>query len=117
MHYEEDFQDSKVNLGTWKKILKTVFHNKKTITGLIFFASLMGVVDMLFTLFSAYAIRTFFEAQDYTHLNLFIVLVIIDAFLLGFSVWGFIRLAGKIEVETNYRLRKEAFETLQRLPF
>ena len=117
MHYEDDFQDSKVNLGTWKKIIKTVFHNKKTVTGLIFFAVLMAVVDMLFTLFSAYAIRTFFEAQDYTHLTPFIILIILDAVLLGFSVWGFIRLAGKIEVETNYKLRKEAFETLQRLPF
>ncbi len=116
-YYEEDFQDSKVNLKTWKKIIKTVFHNKKTVFWLLFFAALMGIVDVLFTLFSAYAIKTFFEVQDYTHLNLFIVLIIVDAFLLGFSVWGFIRFAGKIEVETNYRLRKEAFETLQRLPF
>ncbi len=116
-YYEEDFQDSKVNLKTWNKIIKTVFHSKKTVFGLMSFAVLMGIVDILFTLFSAYAIKTFFEAQDYTHLNLFIILIIIDAFLLGFSVWGFIRLAGKIEVETNYRLRKEAFETLQRLPF
>ncbi|MGI6360458.1 MAG: ABC transporter transmembrane domain-containing protein [Acholeplasmatales bacterium] len=116
-YYEEDFQDSKVNLKTWNKIIKTVFHRKKTVFGLIFFAILMGIVDILFTLFSAYAIKTFFEVQDYTHLNLFIVLIVLDAVLLGFSVWGFIRLAGKIEVETNYRLRKEAFETLQRLPF
>lgn len=117
MHYEEENQESQVNLGTWKKIIKTVFHNKRTIFWLLFFAVFMGLFDMLFTLFSAYAIKNFFELGDFTHVNLFIVLIVLEAFLLGFSVWGFIRLAGKIEVETNYRLRKEAFETLQRLPF
>ena len=72
---------------------------------------------MTMTLFNAYAIDNFFEKGNYETLPIFITLYALAAFIMGFSVWGFIYQAGKIEVKTNYRLRKEAFETIQRLPF
>lgn len=117
MHYEEEYTVEKVNLGTWKKILKTVFDDKKSVFFLFFFAVIMGFIDMTMTLFNAYAIDNFFEKGNYETLPIFITLYVLAAFIMGFSVWGFIYQAGKIEVKTNYRLRKEAFETIQRLPF
>ncbi len=117
MHYEEEYTVEKVNLGTWKKILKTVFDDKKSVFFLFFFAVIMGFIDMTMTLFNAYAIDNFFEKGNYETLPIFITLYALAAFIMGFSVWGFIYQAGKIEVKTNYRLRKEAFETIQRLPF
>lgn len=117
MHYEEEYTVEKVNLGTWKKILKTVFDDKKSVFFLFFFAVVMGFIDMTMTLFNAYAIDNFFEKGNYETLPIFITLYVLAAFIMGFSVWGFIYQAGKIEVKTNYRLRKEAFETIQRLPF
>lgn len=117
MHYEEEYTVEKVNLGTWKKILQTVFDDKKSVFFLFFFAVVMGFIDMTMTLFNAYAIDNFFEKGNYETLPIFITLYVLAAFIMGFSVWGFIYQAGKIEVKTNYRLRKEAFETIQRLPF
>lgn len=117
MHYEEEYTVEKVNLGTWKKIIKTVFDDKKSVFFLFFFAIIMGFIEMTMTLFNAYAIDNFFEKGNYGTVVPFIILYVLAAIIMGFSVWGFIYQAGKIEVKTNYKLRKEAFETIQRLPF
>ena len=117
MNYEEDYTVEKVNLGTWKKIIKTVFDDKKSVFLLFLFAVIMGFIDMTMTLFNAYAIDNFFEKGNYETVTPFIILYVLAAIIMGFSVWGFIYQAGKIEVKTNYKLRKEAFETIQRLPF
>ncbi|MDY0316294.1 MAG: ABC transporter transmembrane domain-containing protein, partial [Acholeplasmatales bacterium] len=107
MNYEEDYTVEKVNLGTWKKIIKTVFDDKKSVFLLFLFAVIMGFIDMTMTLFNAYAIDNFFEKGNYETVTPFIILYVIAAIIMGFSVWGFIYQAGKIEVKTNYKLRKE----------
>lgn len=117
MHYEEEVFESKVNLKTWKKIIKVVFSEKKTAALLIFFAVIMGVLDVSFALFGAYAIDTYFTNGEFETVPIFIILFLTSSILLGVSVWGFLNQASKIEIQTNYILRKEAFNNLQKLPF
>lgn len=117
MHYEEEVFESKVDLNTWKKIIKVVFDEKKTAYLLIFFAVIMGLLDVSFALFGAYAIDTYFSKGDFQTVPLFITLFLTSTFLLGFAVWGFLNQASKIEIQTNYILRKQAFNNLQKLPF
>ncbi len=117
MYYEEEAFESKVNLKTWKKVIKVVFSEKKTAFLLIFFAIIMGLLDVSFALFGAYAIDTYFENGDFQTVPLFITLFLASALLIGFAVWGFLNQASKIEIQTNYILRKEAFKNLQQLPF
>ncbi len=117
MHYEEEVFESKVNLKTWKKIIKVVFSEKKTAALLIFFAVIMGVLDVSFALFGAYAIDTYFTNGEFKTVPIFIILFLTSSILLGVSVWGFLNQASKIEIQTNYILRKEAFNNLQKLPF
>lgn len=118
MNYEEqDFQTEKVNLNTWKKIIQTVFKSKKSVFLMIMFVVLLSLLDAITPLLNRYAIDVFFREKDFSTLGLFIVLNLLVALGFGLSVWGFIYQAGKIEVAVNYELRKQSFETLQRLPF
>lgn len=114
MNYEDDYL-KKVNYQIWKKILKVVFKEKKTAILLVVVVVFTGILDISIPLFGAYAIDTYFDKKIFTTLPLYITLLFISAFLLGLSVWAFISLATKIEVETNYQLRKKAFENLQKL--
>lgn len=118
MNYEEqDFQTEKVNLNTWKKIIQTVFKSKKSVFLMIMFVVLLSLLDAITPLLNRYAIDVFFREKDFSTLGLFIILNLLVALGFGLSVWGFIYQAGKIEVAVNYELRKQSFETLQRLPF
>lgn len=114
MQYEETYE-SKVDLKTWKKLIKFVFSDKKA-APLIIYGIIMGLSDISMTLFSAYALDAYFEKGNYNSLPIFIVLLVFSAFLLGFSVWGFLVKAAEVEIETNYKLRREAFLNLQKLP-
>ena len=118
MNYEEqDFQTEKVNLNTWKKIIETVFKSKKSVFLMIMFVVMLSLLDAVTPLLNRYAIDVFFREKDFGTLVPFIILNFLVALGFGLSVWGFIYQAGKIEVAVNYELRKQSFETLQRLPF
>ena len=118
MNYEEqDFQTEKVNLNTWKKIIETVFKSKRNVFLMITFVVILSLLDAVTPLLNRYAIDVFFREKDFGTLIPFIIINLIVAVGFGLSVWGFIYQAGKIEVAVNYELRKQSFETLQRLPF
>ncbi|MDY0210822.1 MAG: ABC transporter ATP-binding protein [Acholeplasma sp.] len=118
MNFEEqEFKEEKVNFNTWKKILKTVLKSKKNVVYLIIFVVSLALLESLTPLLNRYAIDTFFKAKEFDTFVPFVILNIVIAILFGFTIWGFIYQAGKIEVSVNYELRKQSFETLQRLSF
>lgn len=118
MNYEEqDFQTEKVNLKTWKKIIETVFKSKKNVFLMVMFVVILSLLDAVTPLLNRYAIDVFFREKEFSTLVPFVILNFLVALGFGLSVWGFIYQAGKIEVAVNYELRKQSFETLQRLPF
>lgn len=118
MNYEEqDFQTEKVKLNTWKKIIQTVFKSKKNVYLMMLFVGILSLLDAATPLLNRYAIDVFFREKSFDTLVPFIILNFLVAIGFGLSVWGFIYQAGKIEVAVNYELRKQSFETLQRLPF
>lgn len=118
MNFEEqEFKEEKVNFNTWKKILKTVLKSKKNVTLLIIFVVGLALLESLTPLLNKYAIDTFFKAKEFDTVVPFVIINIVIAVLFGFTIWGFIYQAGKIEVSVNYELRKQSFETLQRLSF
>jgi ATP-binding cassette subfamily B protein len=118
MHHEDD-QDVqvKVNLNTWKKILKIILKSKKRMVLLILFSGLLAILDTAIPYLNAYAIDHFFVDGDYTTWPYFATIYALMAFGFGLSIWGFIRQAGMIEAETSYELRKQAFENIQKLSY
>ena len=108
------------NKGPWKKIFKTVLRQRKTFIGLIITVIMLAGLDVCYPLINSYAIRHFFENTDPNRFNeiwLIILLYVLVSAGYGITVFGFLYFAGKLEVNTSYELRKEAYLNLQKLPF
>lgn len=115
---EKDYSNEKFSIGVWKKIIKLVFKKKKHVILLIIFVTGLAILDILYPLFNKYAIETFFsDDPDFSTKVPFLIGYTLIAFGYFVTVWGFIRAAGKVEVEVGYELRDEAFKNLQILPF
>lgn len=117
-HKEQEYKDEKFSFGVWKKILKLVFKDKKKVGLLIFFVVLLTILDISYPLFNQYAIETFFsENPDFGKKVPYLILYGLTSVGFFVSVWGFIKMAGLVEVDIGYELRNEAFKNLQELPF
>ena len=114
--YEEmDFSNEKFSVGIWKKILKLVLKRKGGLIGMIIFVLMLAALDIVFPLLNTYAIEEFFTEQNYSNFTLFIMGYVAIAIFYVISIWGFIRLAGKVENEVGFEIRTEAFNNLQQL--
>jgi len=86
---------------------------------MIIFVILLTALDISYPLLNRYAIKNYFEEAnpDFSTKNLFILAYVGVAFGFMVAIWGFIKMAGNVEVEVGYELREEAFKKLQELPF
>lgn len=114
---EEEFSSEKFSLSVWKKIFKLVIEDKKYIFLVMISITSVTILDILYPLLNAYGLKTFFENQDYSNVTLFIIAYIFIALGYGVFVFMFIRYAGIVETNVGYKIRKEAFNKLQELPF
>lgn len=114
---EQDFASEKFSAGVWKKILKLVLKRKKHLILMIIFVVGLALLDILYPLLNSYAVEKFFTEQDYSTATSFVLCYIGLSIGYGVTVWGFIKMAGIVEVEVGYEIRGEAFHNLQELPF
>lgn len=119
--YNEELDDiviNKNNSHPWKRIIKTVFKNKKYAIGLITSVVFLALLDVLYPLLNQYALANYFgDNPKFDTVTIFIVGYLIMAVLYGLTVFSFLFFAGRVEVTTSYELRKEAYLNLQKLPF
>ena len=116
-HQEQENDLKKVSLPVWGKLFKIILKDKKSFIIMIAMGVFVALLDALTVVIQQYALDTFIEKGDYTFFNLYTVANLLVAVGFGIGIWGFIYQGGKIEANVNYLLRKEAFRTLQRLPF
>lgn len=116
-NYTDDVKLKKLDIKVWRSIIKIILTSKKTAIWLIVTAGLIALVDSILPVMNAYGIETFVENQNMEMLVPYIIGNIILAFVFGFLVWAFIKLAGIVEADVSYELRKQAFKTLQELSF
>jgi ATP-binding cassette subfamily B protein len=116
---EKDFSDEKFSFKVWKKILKLVLKKKGHVILMMIFVTFLAVLDIIYPLLNEYAIRTYFDTRtpDFSTVPLYIAKYFGLAIGYLISIWGFIRMAGAVEVQVGYELRDEAFRKLQVLPF
>ena len=112
---EIDFSNEKFSIGIWKKILHLVLKRKKGMAGMIVFVLMLAGLDIVFPLLNTYAIKEFFTNKDYSNFTLFIASYILIAIGYIISIYGFIKLAGRVENEVGFEIRTEAFSNLQKL--
>ncbi len=116
-HHEIENEIKKVSFPVWGKLLKIILRDKRSFIIMIAMGVFVALLDALTVVVQQYALDSFIEKGDYTYFNFYTVANFLIALGFGIGVWGFIYQGGKLEASVNYTLRKEAFKTLQRLPF
>jgi len=107
----------KVDKKIWKEMFNYFKVFKKDFTILIGFMVALAATDITFPLLTRYAIDNFVAEGDYEGLTQVAFLYVGLAIALSLIVFFFIRYAGKLEMEIQYKLRKDSFRKLQRLSF
>ncbi len=118
MHDQEQEDVIKqISLPVWGRLFKVILKDKASFLIMIGCAVFLASLDALTVVLSQYALDEMITKGNYTYFDVYNLLNILLALGFGIGVWGFIYQGGKIEARVNYTLRKEAFKTLQRLPF
>ena len=115
---EEDFSNKKASWSTWKVIIKTVLRSKSNVIKMLISVTLQTLLDLSIPIINKYAIEHYFgKNANYDSLPIFIAIYAVVAVLYGFLVYSFLKFVGRVEIQTSYELRKDAFKKLQELPF
>lgn len=115
--YEEEYQDKKVELGTWKKLLSYAGRYKKQLRILIFSMMSLALTDVAFPLMRSYVIDNYIVPRDSSGIIWFSLLYLLLLVYSAVVVYIFILSAGKIEVGVSHDIRRDGFDKLQQLSF
>lgn len=108
--------NEKINFNVWRDFIGLVKSYKKHFFLLSIIMIGVGTLDAVFPLFTKYLIDDFIIKGTLTGLNKFILVFFVVIITQGISVFLFLAMAGKIETNMSYDIRKKGFEKLQVLP-
>ena len=116
---EQDFDQysKKIDLGIWKRLLKYALRYKKVFYTLVALLLLVACVDIVLPLMSRYAIDNFVEKSTLEGIVPFVIVYLGLIALQAFNIAGFIKYAGKLEMNIAFDIRQQAFKKLQELSF
>ncbi len=116
---EQDFDQysKKIDLSIWKRLLKYALRYKKVFFTLVVLLLLVACVDIAYPLMSKYAIDNFVENNTLEGIVPFGLVYLGLIALQTFNVAGFIKYAGKLEMNIAFDIRQQAFKKLQELSF
>ena len=106
----------KININVWRNFAQLIRSQGKNIVFLFIIMIGVGVLDSVFPLFSKYVIDNFIAKNTLHGLDKFILIFLSIILIQGINVFLFLVLAGKIETNISYDIRKMGFEKLQLLP-
>ncbi len=114
---EEEYQDKKVDLKMWAKLLRFAKPYRKIIAIVILCMIANGVLDMLFSQMQALVIDNHVTKGVWEGIGKYIAYS--AAMLVGQCalIFTFIFLAGKVEAGITHDIRRDGFKKLQELSF
>lgn len=113
---QESSNYDKIQINIWKDFFKYLKPYKKQFLMITIMMVFLGILDTTFPLMTKYAIDNFVENKSIVGMEKFAVAYLILVSALAITVYLFITLAGKIETQMAYDIRKIGFEKLQLLP-
>ena len=106
----------KMNMNIWKDFFKYLVPYKKQFLRLIGLMVILGTLDSSFPLLSKYAVDNFVANKSFDGVGIYIAIYLVAVILLSTVIYTFITLAGRLETQMAYDIRKIAFTKLQELP-
>lgn len=116
MHsFKEKEYNKRFDPKLWKKMLSFCKPYRKSLFALSFFMLLLASIDAAFPLLSKYAIDHFVVPAETKGLMKFAIIYLAIIIIQALNIYFFIKLAGKIEMNLTYDIRKAGFHHLQEL--
>lgn len=106
----------KIQISIWKDFFKYLKPYKKQFILITIMMAFLGVLDASFPLMTKYAIDNFVEKGSINGIGKFGLVYFLTVLALSITVYLFIVLAGKVETQMAYDIRRKGFEKLQLLP-
>lgn len=103
------------DLDIWKRFAKYLKPYRKGLAYVLCSMLTLGIIDVIMPMMTQYAIDNFILKKTLENFGYFIGIYLSLGFLLVFIVYSFIMVAGKIENDIIFELRKKAFYKLQNL--
>lgn len=113
---QEIYEENKLNKSIWLEIFKYLKPYKFQFFILSIMMIGLGIIDTIFPLLTKYAIDNFVDKNTIVGIEKFGLVYMLLVAILSITVFAFITLAGKLETQMAYDIRKLGFENLQRLP-
>ncbi|MEG1525151.1 MAG: ABC transporter ATP-binding protein [Clostridia bacterium] len=117
MQEEQDFSAKKVDFHLWRRLYRYALRNRSTVGMVLVALLIVAAVDVLYPLFTSYAIDRFVVPKTTEGAIAFTILYAFAVLLQGLGVIVFIRFCGKLEMRIAYDIRQDAFGKLQQLSF
>ncbi|MDO4573350.1 MAG: ABC transporter transmembrane domain-containing protein, partial [Clostridia bacterium] len=117
MPEEQDFTAKKIDFNLWKRLYRYALREPKYMAIILIALVVVALVDILYPLFSSYAIDRFIVAGTTEGLAPFAIVYALVIILQGLGVVTFIMMSGRIEMGVAYAIRQDAFLRLQQLSF
>lgn len=112
--YNTDSLDTKL----WKRIFLLIWEQKYRLFMMFALVIILAITDVVFPLLHKHAIDAYVASNNINpDKTIFIAIYIGFIVITGVTVYFFIYMAGKVEMEFAYTVRKRGFEKLQQLPF
>lgn len=115
--FDEQEFDQKIDFKIWAKLARYALKYKGVVVALIITLMFTAGVDLIYPLFTRFAIDSFIMPQTTDGLGLFAIVYVACVLTQGTSVFLFVTLAGKLEMSISYSIRQDAFKKLQELSF
>lgn len=115
--YEEQDYSTKFSFSLWKQLLKYVKPYRKYVFLLAAVMVAVAVIDVVFPVLNRHAVDNFIVPGTTEGLTGFVVGYFAVVAMQAFNVWALIAIAGKLEMEICYDLRRTGFRRLQELAF
>ena len=115
---EQEYNTESFDRSLWQRISKLLLVHKKQLLYMFLIVSLVAIADVIFPILNRIAIDSLTQGEWGNQQILwfggaYFALIIIQAF----NVYGFIRQAGRVEMDFAYDVRQKAFHKLQELSF
>lgn len=114
---EKTYNTDTLDTSLWKRIFLLIWEQKHRLFALFGWVIVLALTDLSFPMFQKYAIDHYIVEGDTSNILVFGLLYLAFVLLTSFVIYLFIHLAGKVEMDFAYTVRKRGFEKLQRLPF
>ncbi len=114
---EQDFSKKKIDKNLWVRLYRYALKNRGLVAGILITLVVVALVDVLYPLFTSYAIDRFIVPKTSQGLVPFAITYVVIIILQGLGVVGFATICGKLEMQVSYDIRQEAFLRLQNLSF